>query len=160
MQLLQDHTDKQGRLVSELFLELPSKDDYPDYYVLIKNPIALDEIMERTATYKSIEELRKDVRLMVDNAQTYNMKGSGVYKDAQTLWNLFDKAYRQELGLPAAESSSATHSRKSSLGGSAAVAEVKKAAAASSASPATGSKKAGSNVFMPVLDQLLQLRKG
>lgn len=27
-----------------IFMELPSKDDYPDYYEIIKHPIALQDI--------------------------------------------------------------------------------------------------------------------
>jgi len=33
-----------GRRRCELFLEIPSKKLYPDYYVLIETPIALDII--------------------------------------------------------------------------------------------------------------------
>ncbi|KAF9304192.1 hypothetical protein BGZ74_002179, partial [Mortierella antarctica] len=38
-------TDKStGRLLSDLFMELPDRGDYPDYYLTIKNPIAFDII--------------------------------------------------------------------------------------------------------------------
>jgi len=30
--------------LAEVFLELPSEDDYPDYYDIIKNPISFAEI--------------------------------------------------------------------------------------------------------------------
>lgn len=30
--------------VCGIFMELPSKDEYPDYYQVIKNPIALENI--------------------------------------------------------------------------------------------------------------------
>jgi hypothetical protein len=33
-----------SRNLAEIFQELPSKDDYPDYYDLIEDPIALDVI--------------------------------------------------------------------------------------------------------------------
>lgn len=36
--------DKSGREVTEFFLELPSAEDYPDYYEVIQQPISLEEI--------------------------------------------------------------------------------------------------------------------
>ena len=37
-------TDKDGRIVSELFLRKPSAKMYPEYYIVIKKPIDLREI--------------------------------------------------------------------------------------------------------------------
>jgi hypothetical protein len=37
-------TDKSGREITEFFLELPSAEEYPDYYEVIKKPISLQEI--------------------------------------------------------------------------------------------------------------------
>jgi len=33
-----------GRTISSLFLDLPDRDDYPDYYQIITSPMALDVI--------------------------------------------------------------------------------------------------------------------
>lgn len=41
------HTDREGRNVSEMFAVLPSRKDYPDYYILIKQPMALDMIAQK-----------------------------------------------------------------------------------------------------------------
>jgi hypothetical protein len=49
---------KQGaRLVSELFQTLPSKAEYPDYFIVIKSPIALDMISKKLSLrqYHSFE---------------------------------------------------------------------------------------------------------
>ncbi|KAI8923270.1 hypothetical protein BC831DRAFT_472126 [Entophlyctis helioformis] len=42
VELVLAHTDKTGRQVAELFIELPDRDDYPDYYVRITSPIAIN----------------------------------------------------------------------------------------------------------------------
>ncbi|CAN6670816.1 transcription regulatory protein Snf2p [Trichomonascus vanleenenianus] len=93
--------DETGRGRAELFLELPSKDLYPDYYQLIANPIALDMIDTKfkEGHYKSVLELRQDYDTMFSNAMTYNEQGSIVYEDAfelgKVVQNVIDSAQRQ-----------------------------------------------------------------
>ena len=84
---------------SELFLQLPSRRDYPDYYQIIKNPIAMDMIRERIdqGDYVNLDQFRADFHLMFDNAMTYNVEGSDVYVDAQVLRGLFDQALQGNL---------------------------------------------------------------
>jgi Bromodomain len=41
---LSPHADGSDRLLSRLFQELPDQKDYADYYQIIKNPMALDNI--------------------------------------------------------------------------------------------------------------------
>lgn len=41
--------DDMGRSRSSLFLELPSREDYPDYYDVIAHPIAIGTIKVRRA---------------------------------------------------------------------------------------------------------------
>ena len=43
-QTLISKTDKDGRIISELFLRKPSAKVYPEYYIVIKRPIDLKEI--------------------------------------------------------------------------------------------------------------------
>ncbi|KAJ1982250.1 ATP-dependent DNA helicase Snf21 [Dimargaris verticillata] len=73
-----------GRLRSDLFIELPSKRMYPEYYVLIRQPIAMSQIRKRmrSAHYRSVAEFRDDFNLMFKNACTFNEEGSWVYVDA------------------------------------------------------------------------------
>ena len=68
----------------------PPKRFYPDYYVLIKHPIALDVIKKRTASksYSKIREFLEDIHLMFTNAKIYNEEGSIVYQDAAFLERL------------------------------------------------------------------------
>jgi chromodomain-helicase-DNA-binding protein 7 len=85
---LQGYGDPKGRQIAELFLELPPKELYPDYYQIILQPISIKEI--RTNTYSTLDDFRKDFQLLVKNAQTYNAPKSQVYRDAQTLEKLFN----------------------------------------------------------------------
>lgn len=71
-------TDRQGRILSTAFVDLPSKLDYPDYYQEIPRPIDLKRI-ESTA-YGTIDGLITDLQLMFDNACLYNQPGSTIYR--------------------------------------------------------------------------------
>uniref|UniRef100_A0A8C7TIL0 Protein polybromo-1 n=1 Tax=Oncorhynchus mykiss TaxID=8022 RepID=A0A8C7TIL0_ONCMY len=86
---VRDHKDDQGRLLCELFIRLPSKMHYPDYYAVIKEPIDLRAIAQRIQVsysppeigyYKSVTAMAKDVDLLAKNAKTYNEPGSQVFK--------------------------------------------------------------------------------
>ena len=86
--------DEDGRQLSELFLVKPPKKYYPDYYILIKRPIALDAIKKKIneKRYSTSREVLEDLHLMFSNARIYNEEGSLVYEDALSLENLaFDK---------------------------------------------------------------------
>ena len=47
---LVSHTDSSGRLTSELFMIKPSAKAYPEYYLVIQNPIDFREIGQRIKT--------------------------------------------------------------------------------------------------------------
>ncbi|KAF9950132.1 hypothetical protein BGZ72_008157 [Mortierella alpina] len=90
---IKSHEDKDGRQMAELFIELPSEDDYPDYYEEINNPIAIENIEDKINrdAYPTLEAFEKDVNLMFENAKLYNAEGSDVYLDAEELQHLFWK---------------------------------------------------------------------
>ncbi|KAJ2819571.1 hypothetical protein GGI24_004744, partial [Coemansia furcata] len=76
--------NKDGEPLCLAFNKLPSKKEYPDYYVEIRRPIALD-IMKSKITrgvYKSVSEFVEDIDLMCSNAQTYNIPESYIYEIA------------------------------------------------------------------------------
>ncbi|KAF9985882.1 hypothetical protein BGZ75_002461 [Mortierella antarctica] len=79
----------------ELFLHVPSKKEYPDYYQLITRPIAMDIIKKRmrSAFYKSPSQFRDDFHLMFENARTFNQEGSWVYVDSERLQETFDEEF-------------------------------------------------------------------
>ncbi|KAI9504244.1 Bromodomain-containing protein, partial [Coemansia spiralis] len=66
------------------FNKLPPKKEYPDYYVEIEQPVALDIIKGRITRglYSSVSDFVADIDLMCSNAQTYNMPESYIYEAA------------------------------------------------------------------------------
>lgn len=74
-------TDAEGRVLSELFQRRPSSRQYPEYYLVIKEPIDLKEILGkiRSGGYSDLKALESAVELMVTNALTFNEEESQVY---------------------------------------------------------------------------------
>ncbi|TFK47940.1 hypothetical protein OE88DRAFT_1664908 [Heliocybe sulcata] len=108
-------TDDTGRKRCELFRELPDRRDYPDYYQLIAQPIALSHIRKRSTSnyYKDAQQFRNDWKLMFSNARTYNQEGSWVYIDAEEMEKVFDATFDRVVagsGLPGAPPPAATNS--------------------------------------------------
>ena len=77
-------TAPDGRLRAELFLDKPSTHNYPDYYQLIKQVIALKDIKKRLHAHKysTPAQFEADFRLMFANCRIYNAEGSLVLEDA------------------------------------------------------------------------------
>ena len=95
IELIESQTaDNPPRSRSGIFVELPSKRDYPDYYKIITAPISLKEIRKKlkSNSYISFSEAKDDLMLMLNNARTYNMEGSVVYDDANFLAKLVEDA--------------------------------------------------------------------
>ncbi|KAH7926188.1 hypothetical protein BV22DRAFT_1033109 [Leucogyrophana mollusca] len=117
-------TDENGRLRCDMFRDPPHRRDYPDYYQVITQPIALSTLKKRANSgyYKSITQYKEDWDLMFNNARTYNQEGSWVYIDAEEMEKVFystlDRVSRGS-GLPgaapAAGSASASGSYDSAL---------------------------------------------
>ncbi|CAH2096950.1 unnamed protein product [Euphydryas editha] len=85
---IRDYRDpKVNRQLALIFMKLPSKTEYPDYYELIKNPIDMEKIAHKlkNGVYNSVNELASDFILMFDNACKYNEPDSQIYKDALIL---------------------------------------------------------------------------
>ncbi|KXS21603.1 Bromodomain-containing protein [Gonapodya prolifera JEL478] len=91
IQGIEEYKDGNGRILAAVFLELPSRIDYPDYYVIINEPISLYEIKRNieSGLYHTLELLKKDVDLMFRNAKTYNAAKSQIYEDANQLQKFF-----------------------------------------------------------------------
>ena len=75
-------TDESGRVLSELFVRRPSSKLYPEYYVVIKEPIDLREILGRIRSggFPNLQGMMDAVDLMVENALTFNEEGSQIYQ--------------------------------------------------------------------------------
>jgi chromatin structure-remodeling complex subunit RSC1/2 len=76
-----------GMLKVRHFERLPDKATYPDYYVEIKEPIAIDIIKRKSKRkkYNSVDHFMRDMDLMFNNAKAYNQPDSQIYKDAVDL---------------------------------------------------------------------------
>jgi len=81
----------------------------PQYPLIIKHPMDLGTIKSTLLKprgrdkYKSLKEFASKVRLVFDNARTFNQSGSPIYNDADYLSKLFESRYsdlQRTLGLP------------------------------------------------------------
>lgn len=79
---IKDYHDSKGRQLSLIFMKLPNKNEYPDYYEVIKQPMNMEKIAAtlKNHGYESLEELVSDFILMFDNACKYNEPDSQIYK--------------------------------------------------------------------------------
>jgi len=105
---VQNLYDEDGRQRCVLFKDLPNKTEYPDYYQLIKTPIAMSHLRKRASTnyYKTVLAYRDEWRLMFNNARTYNQEGSWVYVDANEMQKVLEAVFRKEFvgtDLPGAD---------------------------------------------------------
>ncbi|GMT37808.1 hypothetical protein PFISCL1PPCAC_29105, partial [Pristionchus fissidentatus] len=84
-------------LVSDPFVELPSKRYYPDYYDEMKCPMSLFMINKKLklGKYTDLDELVKDFALVFGNAMEYNVEASEIYKAAKALKELTLKKAKQ-----------------------------------------------------------------
>ncbi|GLH16320.1 ATP-dependent helicase brm, partial [Gryllus bimaculatus] len=84
---IRDYKDPKQRQLSLIFMKLPSKIEYPDYYEVIKRPIVLENIAQKlkAGQYESLDDMVSDFVLMFDNACKYNEPDSQIYKDALML---------------------------------------------------------------------------
>jgi hypothetical protein len=74
-----------GRLISTNFLTLPNKRQLPDYYKVIKMPIAFDTIEAKLnrREFPNLTSLESYFKRMISNAKEYNEKGSEIAEDAE-----------------------------------------------------------------------------
>ena len=95
------HRNRDGLEPVGMFMEKPSRKDYPDYYEVIAHPIDMNTINERIRSgyYKTSEiDFIDDMKLMFSNCRLYNEEGSQIYEDANVLERvLMNKA--KDLGV-------------------------------------------------------------
>ena len=106
--LIEGNTDEDGRYRCDIYLDLPSRQDYPDYYEMISKPLSLNQVAEGIDShqYSTLAQLISDYDQIFLNAMTYNMEGSMVYEDALLLKQLvhdtvdtFIEEHAQEIGI-------------------------------------------------------------
>ncbi|XP_033111192.1 probable global transcription activator SNF2L2 [Anneissia japonica] len=88
------YKDGTGRPLSHPFLTLPPRKELPDYYEAIKRPMDFRKIRDRIKNhrYRNLDDLEKDVMLMFENAQIYNVEASQIYEDSFVLQSVFKSA--------------------------------------------------------------------
>ncbi|THC95532.1 hypothetical protein EYZ11_005004 [Aspergillus tanneri] len=76
-----------SRSIIEPFMKPPPKSQYPDYYMIIQNPIAMEMIRKKINRdeYQNLKDFRNDIHLLCQNARTYNEDGSILFQDANDI---------------------------------------------------------------------------
>ncbi|VDM60949.1 unnamed protein product [Angiostrongylus costaricensis] len=80
--VVRDATDTDGRKLASAFIKLPTKEEYPDYYEVIRKPMDLQRIQQRLQAhgYGRWVDIVADMCLMLENACKYNEPESNIYK--------------------------------------------------------------------------------
>ena len=84
-----------GHDPSKVFHRKPNKRALPDYYDVIKEPVALSTLKAKVngREYKSFADFVRDCALIPHNAQTYNRPEAGAYQDALVVRDLIKKEF-------------------------------------------------------------------
>ncbi|XP_022095945.1 protein polybromo-1-like isoform X3 [Acanthaster planci] len=95
-----DYTDSNGRELAAPFIRLPTKNEYPEYYQVIKKPIDMQKIQQRLSAkqYEQLDDMVTDFLLMFDNACKFNEPDSLIYKDALTLQRVLLQTKSELMG--------------------------------------------------------------
>ena len=99
---LRKFKDNDGNPLILAFEKLPDKSTMADYYQIISNPIALDNIKKKAKRkkYRSVDDFLQDVELMFENAKLYNEDDSQVYQAAVELQTQSRILAEQEKAKP------------------------------------------------------------
>jgi len=99
--LLLDHllayrTDD-NRQLAQIFIRLPGQKQLPLYYQIIKEPIDFQRIRRKIDTYRysNLEQFHSDIKLLVENAQTFNCETSIIYSDSILLEKVYQNLCEQ-----------------------------------------------------------------
>ncbi|KAH8111512.1 hypothetical protein DFH11DRAFT_1613715 [Phellopilus nigrolimitatus] len=93
------------RLLADMFLELPDRDAWSEYYEVIPEPRCLNGIkfkLERSDKngYSNALDVYTDMSLVFMNALYYNEDGSVIAKDANTLKGILETEWKKRTTLP------------------------------------------------------------
>ncbi|KUI65287.1 Chromatin structure-remodeling complex subunit snf21 [Cytospora mali] len=94
-----DDDEPPKRLIIGPFIKLPPKKEWADYYIVIKNPISMNQIERKIKKedYNSLSDLRRDIELMCQNCRTFNDDGSLIHTDATTIEKYFIEECQKQL---------------------------------------------------------------
>lgn len=76
-----------GRKLSEVFIVEPSREDYPEYYEVVKEPTSFTTVESRIqeVACETWDQFSDLVEPIFNNAMVYNQEGSQIYSDASAL---------------------------------------------------------------------------
>jgi hypothetical protein len=82
--------NSRGRPIATEFLSLPDRDLIPEYYDIIKLPVALETIEEKLKrdAYPTVSALEGDLKRLVQNAKDFNDPRSEIFEDAERIRKL------------------------------------------------------------------------
>ncbi|KAG1757209.1 Bromodomain-containing protein [Suillus lakei] len=92
LQKVVDKADEEThRVLSNVFMEMPSKKDYPMYYKQIKRPTCIETIFKhlKRKEYQNSLDFATDVELVFSNALEFNQDHSQIWEDAIILRDYF-----------------------------------------------------------------------
>ncbi|KAI9724616.1 MAG: hypothetical protein M1828_003640 [Chrysothrix sp. TS-e1954] len=94
-----------GQLKVAHFERLPDKQQMPDYFTSIKNPIAVDTLKRKLKRkkYASVDQFMNDVKQMFENAKFYNEDDSQIHKYAVELQDAVELIAAEETSKPDAD---------------------------------------------------------
>ncbi|KAF8866168.1 Bromodomain-containing protein [Acephala macrosclerotiorum] len=94
---ISNYRDKDGHDVSRDFQRLVSKRTLPDYFEVIKEPVALSTLRQKIQKkqYSTFKDYIRDFFLITHNAQTYNRPSAPVWDDSIALRDLFKAELRK-----------------------------------------------------------------
>ena len=94
------YEDDEGRRLSDIFMELPSKKELPDYYQIISEPIDLKKVKNKVlkGSYRDWDDFDYVMKVLFANVRQYNIETSRIYEDSKILEDVFLRA-RNELEL-------------------------------------------------------------
>ncbi|QPG73016.1 hypothetical protein FOA43_000320 [Brettanomyces nanus] len=94
---LREMKDERGRKLADLFMTLPPRKIYPDYYEIIREPVAIREIKNKLKKnrYESFDDFKLALETMFKNAKTYNQVESMVYDDATKMQKFAEEKFAE-----------------------------------------------------------------
>lgn len=97
--LIEHREPKTNRILISLFMALPSRKEFPEYFNIIHKPIAMNKIRDRIEKqiYPDEAACLEDFKLMFRNCSLFNEDGSQIHQDALTLERLLMKRREQLL---------------------------------------------------------------
>lgn len=97
--LIEYREEGTNRIPIQIFMCLPSRRDFPEYFNMISKPIAMNKIRERIERhyYPDVNSCLDDFKLMFSNCRFFNEEDSLIYRDAWHLEDMVVKTSRREL---------------------------------------------------------------